>query len=353
MLEEIKELDFIHWGEPEAPLMNLINGKNPKDVAGIYFRDNKGNIKFTGYAEKVKNLDELGVPIHSALPTKIYKCPMSLRLPMTIVNCSRGCVNQCVHCQSIFQKPLRYRSIENVLKELDEIKRLGIKEIKFYDCSLPSNQYFVKELCRRMIEKKYNFTWNCNSRAESINEEVLKLMKKAGCHTIGIGCESSDDNILRNMGKNEDSHEIERAIKLIKKMKMRVLMYLTFGLEGETEKTMSKTFEFAKKLNPEFVTFGIVVPAPGTSFYNQLEKKGYLIKKELEFQDPNCLPSFHYPNLSPKKIHEFTRRAYGKYYFRPEYIFMRLKGLSSKTEFKMTLTNAIKVIKRYYIENIR
>jgi radical SAM superfamily enzyme YgiQ (UPF0313 family) len=278
---------------------------------------------------------------------------MSLRLPMTIVNCSRGCVNQCVHCQSIFQKPLRYRSIENVLKELDEIKRLGIKEIKFYDCSLPSNQYFVKELCRRMIEKKYNFTWNCNSRAESINEEVLKLMKKAGCHTIGIGCESSDDNILRNMGKNEDSHEIERAIKLIKKMKMRVLMYLTFGLEGETEKTMSKTFEFAKKLNPEFVTFGIVVPAPGTSFYNQLEKKGYLIKKELEFQDPNCLPSFHYPNLSPKKIHEFTRRAYGKYYFRPEYIFMRLKGLSSKTEFKMTLTNAIKVIKRYYIENIR
>ena len=353
-LKKIKEIDFIPWGEPEIPVMALLNDTKPKKIRGIYYHDDTGKLKFSGgIAEKAKNLDIFGIPVHSALPIRIYKCPMALKLPMTIVNCSRGCTNKCVHCQSRFQSPIRYRSVGNVIKELDEIKSLGIKEIKFYDCTLPSNRRFIEELCKKMIEKKYNFSWNCNSRAEVLDEKLLGLMKKAGCHTIAIGCESSDRNILNKMGKNETPEQIEHAVKLVKRAGMRVLMYLTFGLEGESEETMKKTFEFAKKLNPEFVTFGIVVPAIGTPFYESLKQKGYLINKKLENQDPNALPSFEYPNLSSKTLHEFTRRAYKKYYFRPGYVWMRLKNLKSLTELQMTVSSALSIIKRYSIEKIR
>jgi radical SAM superfamily enzyme YgiQ (UPF0313 family) len=272
---------------------------------------------------------------------------------MTVVACSRGCVNRCVHCQAgSFQRPIRYRSVENVLKELDEIKSLGIKEIKFWDCSLPSNQKFVEKLCNEIIKKKYSFSWHCNARAEFINEDILKIMKRAGCHTIAIGCESADDKILYNMGKRETSDEIRRAILLIKKMGMRVLMYVTYGLEGETEDTMKKTYNFIEKLNPEFATFGIVVPAPCTPFYYSLKKKGYLINKRLEFRDPNALPSFKYPHLDSKKILEYSRYCYRKYYFRPRYIIGRLRRLKSFTELKMSLTNAIRIIKRSCFEKV-
>src|SRR3989338_294548 len=354
-MEDLPYLDYLPWGEPEFPLMELINGKSPSKINGLYYKDNKRKVKFTGGVTKqITNLDELGIPAHSAMPYKIYKCPMAIRLPMAIVNCSRGCINRCVHCQAgNFQRTLRYRSIKSVLQELEELKKLSIKEIKFYDCSLPTNQVFLRKLCKEMIKRNYNFTWHCNSRAEFINPEILKLMKSAGCHTIAIGCESSDNNILKNMGKRETSQQIEEAVKIVKQYGMRVLMYLTFGLEGETEETMNNTFNFAKRLMPDFVTFGVVVPAPGTPLYDKFKEMGYLKDKKLELQDPNCLPSFEYPHLSPEKLHGFTRTAYKRYYFNPKYILMKLQNLRSFTEFKIGLTNALSMIKRYYLEKIQ
>ncbi|MEI6058930.1 MAG: radical SAM protein, partial [archaeon] len=285
-MEELPDLDFIPWAEPEVPLMSLINGEDPSKVKGLYYRKS-GKVLFSGPAEKLKNLDELGVPVHREMPYRIYKCPMAIHLPMAVVTASRGCINRCVHCQAgSFQRAMRYRSVENVLKELEEINSLGIREIKFWDCSLPSNPQFLKNLCEEMIKRKYNFTWHCNARAEFITPSLLKVMKKSGCHTLALGCESANNELLKRMNKNETKEQIESAVMMIKKEKMRTLMYLTFGLEGETKETMKETFNFVMKLRPEFVTFGIVVPAPGTPFYDYVEKKGYLFNKRLEYQDP-------------------------------------------------------------------
>jgi radical SAM superfamily enzyme YgiQ (UPF0313 family) len=354
-MTELPDLDYMPWGEPEIVLMKLINGVSAAKITGLYYKDKNGKVRFTGgESERVLNLDDLGVPVHEALPYNIYKCPLSIRLPMTIVNCSRGCINRCVHCQAgNFHRPLRYRSVKNVLKELDEIKSLGIKEIKFYDCSLPANPHFLHELCQKMIERKYNFSWNCNARAEHIREDFLKLMKRAGCHTIAIGCESYDMNILKKMGKNESPEELERAVRLVKNSGMRVLMYMLFGLEGETEETMKKNYEFARKMKPEFVTFGVVVPAPGTPFHRMVKDKGYLIEKKLELQDANFLPAYSFPSLPAEKIHEFARKSYRGYYLRLAYILMRIRGLRSFTELKMNLTNALSVVKRYCFEEIK
>lgn len=353
-MHKLPDLDYLPWGEPEIPFMQLIDGDMPQNVKGLYYRDADGTVHFTGETQKVANLDDLGVPVHSGLPINIYKCPVSLSHPMTIVNCSRGCINWCVHCQAgAFQRPVRYRTAENVLEELCEVKLLGIREIKFYDCSLPTNAEFTRQLCRAMMREKFNFTWNCNARAEMVNEDILKIMKEAGCHTVSIGCESSNPQILKMMRKNETIEQIEDAVRMVKKSGMRVLMYLTFGLEGETKETMEETYRFARRLKPEFVTFGIVVPAPGTPFYNSLEKQGRLLNKDLQWQDPNSLPSFSYPDISPEDILNFTRTAYRNYYFDVSYIFQRLKALRSFTEFRAGVTNAFKMVRRYILEQVR
>lgn len=340
-------LDYIPWGEPELPLMRLINGDAPDTVKGIYYRINQ-EILFTGEAERIMALDDLGIPVHEGMPYSVYRCPLAKRRPLTIVNCSRGCINWCIHCQAgAFQKPLRYRSVDSVMEELREIKRLGIKEIKFYDCSLPTKRDFVIELSERLSKEGFDFTWHCNARADRIDKEILKIMKRAGCHTISIGCESANQEILKNMGKNETVEQIEYAVRLVKESGMRVLMYLTFGLPGETEETMRKTFEFAKKLMPDYVTFGIVVPAPGTPFYNELKKMGYLKPKELPWQDPTALPSFDYPHLKGERIFEFTREAYQRYYLSPNYMLKRLFSIRTFDEFSASVSNALAIIKRY------
>src|SRR3989339_187008 len=350
-LGKLTDLDYIIWGEPELPLMQLINGVKPSEVKGLYFRGENGSIEFTGIAPKVANLDALGVPQHSKLNTSLYKCPLSIKKPMTIVNCSRGCINACVHCQAgNFQSPVRYRSIDNVLEELHQIKALGIKEIKFYDCSLPTDREFTKNLCNAMIENSFNFSWNCNARAEMLDDDIIITMKKAGCHTIAIGCESANADLLKNMGKNETPEDIERGVKLVKKHGLRVLMYLTFGLEGETKETMRETYDFAIRMYPDFVTFGIVVPAPGTAFYKKLSKNGQLINKNLEWLDPNALPSFKYPELDPKELHSFTRSAYRRYYFNPGYILRKITRLRSANELLGNIRNASTMMMRYFFE---
>jgi anaerobic magnesium-protoporphyrin IX monomethyl ester cyclase len=353
-LASLPDLDYIAWGEPEIPLMQLINGEEPASVKGIYFKKQDRTVGSTGIALKVTSLDELGVPRHDRLDLKIYKCPLSLRRPMAIVNCSRGCVNACVHCQAgNFQSPVRYRSLENVLEELRGLRTLGVREIKFYDCSLPTDKNFTERLCDAMVREKLIFTWNCNSRAEMLDCAILEKMKAAGCHTIAIGCESANDDILKGMEKNETSAQIAHAVRLVKKHGMRVLMYLTFGLEGETRETMNETYEFARKLKPDFVTFGIVVPAPGTAFHRALAKKGLLKDKQLEWQDPNALPSFCYPWLPPNELHAFTRSAYKKYYFNPGYIFRKLRSFRSVHELKSAARNAASMLTRYFLERTK
>lgn len=342
-------LDYIIWGEPEIPLMRLITGEPQESIKGLYYRKN-GNIAFTGEAERVKKLDDLGIPVHRGMPFHIYRCPLAKRRPLTIVNCSRGCINWCIHCQAgAFQKPLRYRSVESVIEELREIKSLGIKEIKFYDCSLPTNRQFTLELCENMIKESFDFTWHCNARADRIDRDILEIMKKAGCHTISIGCESASPEILKTMRKNETVEEIENAVRLVRESGMRVLMYLTFGLPGETEDTMEMTFNFVRRMKPDYVTFGIVVPAPGTPFYKELKEKGYLVQKELHWQDPTALPSFNYPHLSGERILEFTREAYKRYYLSPGYILRRLFSIRTFDEFVVSFSNALAIIKRYVL----
>ncbi|KJU86713.1 Fe-S oxidoreductase [Candidatus Magnetobacterium bavaricum] len=342
-------LDYIAWGEPEYPIMRLLKGHPPDTVEGIYYRQSD-NIRFTGHALRVADLDELGVPVQEGLHFNLYRCPLSRRRPLTIVNCSRGCMNSCVHCQAgNFQRPMRYRSVENVLTELRQVKKLGVKEIKFYDCSLPSKRGFMEELSQRMIAERLNFTWHCNARADVLDADILRLMKRSGCHTVSIGSESAIPEILKGMKKNATIEQIEHGIKLVKQSGMKVLMYQTFGLEGETPQTMEGTYRFIKRLMPDYVTFGIVVPAPGTPFYNSLKEQGFLVDKQLHQQDPTALASFNYPHLSGEEILAFTRNAYRTYYFSPEYILKRLLSLRSFNELRNSVTNALAVIRRYVI----
>lgn len=350
----LPDLDFMPWGEPEYPLIRLMQGEDPEKIAGLYCRNGKREAVFTGESPRVKNLDELGIPVHKGLPHKIYKCPVAIRRPMTIVNCSRGCINSCIHCQAgNLHKPLRYRSVENVMEELREVKSAGFKEIKFYDCSLPSNTDFCAELCDRMVKKNFNFTWNCNTRAEFVTPKLLSKMKKAGCHTICIGCESAIPEILKNMKKNETVEQIRDAVRLAHKLNMRVLMYSTFGLPGETKETIEQTFLFIKSLKPEFATFGTITPVVGTPFYNYCKERGYLVTKELQWQDPNFLPSYSYPHLSSQELLASSKRAYQRYYFNPGYIVRRLFSCRTLTEFHGLMTNGCIVTKRYIFETVR
>lgn len=357
ILEKYMDLDFVVIRDYEFPVLNLIkNNYEGKKVKGIYYREDGKIIKNSG-GEYCFNLDELGIPAHDMLPLNIYQDFIMKRKPMTITLCTRGCINtnNCHHCCAKYLNPLRVRSVENVIKEMKFMQKIGIKEIAFWDSEIPfehndTNQKWSHEFFERIKEEKFDFTMYCNARSDCVNYEILKVMKEVGFHTLKLGADSSSQTILKNMNKNETVEQIEQAVKDIRKVGFNLLIYCTMGHKGETKKTMKNTINWVtNKLKPDWTTFSIAVPLYGTKFYDYLKKNNYLQKNNEG--DPSALPTYSYPKLSSKEMYEIAMEGYRNFYLRRSYILKRIPRFFKNPLFE--LKNGLYFIKRYVFEPVR
>jgi len=340
ILERFPDLDVAVYNEPELPLTNLVRQDlNPEGVLGLAYRKKNNTIVNNPACPRPYDLDQFGVPAQDKIPVSIYRDPLQQKRPMTLVNCSRGCKGVCKHCLSIFQRPLRYRSVENVLKELRLIRDLGIKEIKFFDCGLTNDLAWAQNFFKEIQKERFNFSWYCNARADSLPLELLRLMRSCGCHSVAIGSESASQKILTAMGKNISRDDIAQAVKNCRKAGIQSLLYFTLGLMEETEETILESLKFALQLQPDIVTFGIAIPVFKTEFYDYLKNNGFLKDEDESHYDTSGLPPYSYPWLSSQRIYELSLKCYRRFYFRPGYIVRRLSKLRSALQLKNDLLN--------------
>lgn len=348
-----QELDFAVFSEPEIPILNLAKSLNLSLVKGICYRKN-GKILKNDPEPPIKNLDDLGLPAHDLIPLEIYQEPQMKRRPLTMTMVSRGCINRCIFCSSCFYGRYRLRSIKNVMQELRWItKSLGVKELKFYDDGITYNYHWAKDLFTNMIKEKIDLSWNTNIRADFIDYELAKLMKKAGCHTVNMGLESASQDILNNIKKNLTVERMEQAVADCQKAGIEVCAYFIIGLPGETDETIKQTIEFAKKLDLDLVTFNVPAPHPGTEFYRYLESNGYLRTKDWSKYDTNSVPVYDYPTMSAKEIYRSALRAYRQFYLRPSYLWKRLKRINSWMELTNLVNNFFAFMGGFIIKGIK
>ena len=232
-------------------------------------------------------------------------------------------------------------------------KELGVKEMKFYDDGITYNYDWAKQLFNRMIKEKIDLTWNTNIRADSIDYNLAKLMKKAGCHTVNMGLESASQEILNNIKKNTTVEQMEKAVLDCKRAGLEVCGYFIIGLPGETKETVQKTINFAKKLDLDLVTFNIPAPHPGTEFFRYLEKNNWLRTKDWSKYDTNSIPVYDYPHMSAEEIYRLALSAYRQFYIRPAYILKRLKRINSPMEFKNLMINFWAFLNNFIVPGIK
>lgn len=340
-----KNLDFAIPNDSESSFIELIRADyNPENIQGLSWKGN-GQIFRNPPNRKGENLNELGFPAHDLLLLEIYRDPFTRKRPMTVTYASRGCVNYppCIMCSAHFYNQARYRSVEILIEEMHWVKKMGIKEIRFPFESGFNDLAIANKLFDRMINEKINLKFTCNGRADRLPLELLKKMKEAGCMAVNVGCESADETVSQFMKKNVRLEQVREAVENIRKVGMEALVYFIFGLPFETKESMKKTLEFAKTLNADLVTFGIAIPHPGTSFYEYLKNKNYIITEEWDKYDPMLPPPYSYPDLSSEEIYEFARKAYLSYYLRPGFILKRFLKFNLKEEFD----NFFGFVKRY------
>lgn len=346
-----QNLNVAVWNDDEEMIVkNLTESLNDfSRVKGICYRDSHGKIQKTLPQAITRNLDELGFPAHDKVQKEIYYDFMTKKRPLALVMAARGCINRCIYCICPELYRYRERSVQHIIEELKWIKKLGYKEFKFINSGITYNLNWAHSLMDEIIKNKLNLTWWTNVRADRLNQEILEKMKKAGCHTLAIGMETADQEILQNIGKNIVPEQVKTIVAMAKKIGFKTAVYFIFGLPGETKETMRKTIDFAKNLGADFVTMGVAQPLPGTKFYHDLKEKGLLLTKDWSKYDPVKPPVYQYPHLTSEEIFQATRTGYRQFYLRPSYILKRIWQIRSFHDLKNGFINFIAFLNRYLL----
>lgn len=351
----LPEIDIIIRREHEYVLRDLVKALKKKDnswkkVLGIGYKEGE-KIILNDFYPFIKNLDELPFPDRALLSSKIeYFNPIVKRIPYTTAFTSRGCPAQCIFCTapSFMGKEVRSRSAENVVEELEYIQYLGYREIFFRDETFTIFKERNIKICQEIIKRKINLTWICNARIGSVDQESLKLMKKAGCHMIRFGVESGVQEILNNIKKGISIDKTKETFKMAHNIGLSTHAHLMIGLPGDTKKTVEETIQFAKKISPTTATFGICTPYPGTELFKLIAEKFPEIKDgsdaDLKKLHTSGFYNQAFTNIKSEELEKLVKKAYLKFYLRPAYFWKSLKRVNSLDELRRILIAGTSVL---------
>jgi anaerobic magnesium-protoporphyrin IX monomethyl ester cyclase len=324
--EGLGHADYIIRGEGERALMALIDAWEGKrcfsEVPNLAYRTD-GKITLNPMQPSLENLDTIPFPDFSLLKNKLLHIGLRKTIP---VQTSRGCPFNCSFCSvtGMFGKKYRFRSTENIIRELRQYNHPR-NDIFFYDDNFTANRNRAKELLRKMIEEGFTFRWSTQVRVDIAKDlELVRLMKKAGCHTLYIGFESINPESLKEMHKAQTVDDMMQAIKTLHKYRINIHGMFVYGFDEDNWKTVQKTVKFAKKAKLSSTQFLILTPLPGSELYNRLNTEN-----RIQFQDWNLYDAHHVV---------FRPKCFSFFDLQKAQIFSHKKFYSIKESFKKIWT---------------
>jgi len=325
ILSQEKAVDVVVRGEGEQTLLELtqtaFNMKALHTVAGITFMDGDQIIR-THNRDYIKNLDELPYPAYRHFQLDNYRLFGRRILPVIT---SRGCPYQCTFCVTsrLFGRTFRARSPENVVNELEWLRNTyGPDAFTFYDDTITFDKKRILEICEKIINRRIDIPWDCQTRVDHVSKEILVQMRKAGCQQVLLGIESGSQKILDAIKKGTTVEQNEKAIRLAKEAGLFVAVSVIIGYPGETEETLNQTLNFIKRTKPDDVYLCVATPYPGTELRTLIEEMGLNLSKEWESYDTTT-PVFENSSLPAEKIQKLRRKFYDEFYS-PIYILRHM-----------------------------
>lgn len=337
--------DFVVHREGEFTMLDLIraleNGGNVEDVKGISFRRN-GVVVDNHVGSHIENLDTLPFPAWGLFPMDKYSTDPRTAVKKGVVEmqilATRGCPNQCTFCSSRTERSLgskyRMRSPKSVVDEMVFMyETYGNEIFAFMDLAFPLVRKHAVDLCNEIIDRGFDkrFKWTTECRVKPLDEELLVLMKKAGCVRLCLGIESGNDDTLKLLKKKFITEDVRRAVKMAKEAGIEVDGMFMIGLPEETEEMINDTINFAIELNVRFAIFNLFVPYPGCELWDTLNSQGKIhFSRWSDFTSyptySGSVPVYVPDGLSKEKLMELQSTAMKRFYLRPRFIINELRN---------------------------
>ncbi|MCX7917534.1 MAG: B12-binding domain-containing radical SAM protein [bacterium] len=361
-----EKTDYVCQGEGFLTTLNLLKAIKEKrniekeNIKGLWYKKDKEIIN-GGYEEIISNLDDLPLPAWDLLPMEKYRAHnwhcfenIEERGNYAVIYTSFGCPFNCSYCniKALYNnKPgIRYKSPERVIEEIDElVEKYNIKNLKIADELFVLNKERVHKICDYIIERKYKLNIWAYARIDTVDEEILKKLKKAGFNWLCYGIESASEKVRKGVSKKIHQDRIEKVIEMTKKSGIYVLGNFIFGLPDDDYETMNQTLNLAKKLKCEYVNFYVGMAYPGSYLYE------WALKNEIKLpeswtgfaqlsEDTLPLPTKY---LKPEEVLKFRDKAFYEYYSDPEYLKMIEEKFGKKVVEHIEEMLKIKISRKY------
>ncbi len=335
-----ESIDAIVTGEGEITvseiLDNLQKGKSLAGVEGVAYREGVRIVK-NPPRPLIKDLDSIAFPDRELLgDANLYIPPPATyrRKPVAVLMTSRGCNRRCIYCFQIDKERnsgVRYRSVENVLKEIEHCTKQGYREIKFIDDTLAADYDRAMNIAQEIKARHLDFTWFASACVNQVDKPLLRAFREAGCWAILFGAESGVQKNLNTIRKGITLEQIRTAVKAAKDVGIRVSTPFMFGIPGETFEEGLQTIEFAIELNPDIANFHAITPFPGTELYDNLDKYGTMSEELTDFTYQGA--AFIPYTMTREEILKLRQMAFRRFYSRPSFILRKLLELRNPNDF--------------------
>jgi len=316
--------DYAFIGEAEKSWEAFLDiyekGQDISQVGGILYRVKK-EVRFTGAAEPIGDIEDLPIPSRHLLKSENYNLgTLQGTKRFTSIMTMRGCPFKCIFCSTkVFGNDTRRRSPEKVIQEIKEFReKYRIEHFMFLDDTLTLNRQHALDICDLLIKEKLGITWEGSTRANLVDDELIKNMVKSGLVRLSFGLESVDENIRKIMKKKVQLESYIEANRLTNKYGIETLNSCMIGLPGETEETIRKTLRFLRESKEiKQANISIAVPYPGTELYEMAKKEEYslrLITNDFsDFRRYNAAV-MQVGGLSPQDLIDIQNEAFASIY---------------------------------------
>ena len=341
------DIDAVVTGEGEYTMLEIVDrlrkGESLKGVPGVVYREGLRIVKNSA-RPLITDLDALPFPARELLgdadryipPPGTYR-----KRPVAVMITSRGCNRHCIYCFQMDKERtsgIRYRSVENVMQEIELCIRQGYKEIKFLDDTFAADYDRAMEIAREIQRRGFSISWFASACVNQVDRPLLQAFKDAGCWAILFGAESGVQKNLNTIRKGTTLEQIRTAVRTAQDVGIKVSTPFMFGIPGETFEEGLQTIEFAVKLNPDMANFHAITPFPGTYLYDNMDRFGTVSDElsDFTYQGAAFIPH----TMTRDDIHRLRQIAFRKFYLRPSFLFRKLLDLHSLNDVTVVMKSA-------------
>jgi len=357
-----EKADFVSNGEGPYTVLDLVQAlksNKPEDltgVRGLVYKKN-GQIQVNLASPLVKDLDgEMPEMAWDLLPVKKYRAHnwhcfghLDRRTPYASFYTTLGCPYHCTFC--CIQSPYKSGEKESGLKEeinsyrfwspksvVDQIGKLvkeyGVRNIKIADEMFVLNARHVMGICDLIIERGYDLNIWAYARIDTIKDNMLDRLKRAGVNWLAFGIESGSERVRDNVDKAFDQDEIRKIIKKVKDAGINIIGNYIFGLPEDDLESMQATLDLALELNCEFANFYCAMAYPGSPLYQQALKDKWALPKTWSGYSQHSVDMLPLPtkHLPASEVIRFRDRAFEIYFKSPKYLSLVREKFGKDTE---------------------